>query len=84
MRSGKLVSMVVGKKVWQVSYKMALGTINLAKEKYQGQSAIVAVEKDDTVVLQKDVFDNTEEFIKAIEGWTKGGYKCYYTSKGDN
>lgn len=83
MRSGKMVSMVVDKKVWRVSYKMALGTINLAKEKYQGQNAIVAVEKDDTVVLQKDVYDSTNELIKAIEGWTKGGYKCYYVSKGE-
>ena len=81
MKKGSIVNMVVGDKVWHVSHKLADKTIQLAKEKYEGSNVIVAVEKDGIVTLMKDKFDTTKELIHAVEGWTKGGYKCHYTNK---
>lgn len=83
MKKGQIVSMVVGDKVWRVSVKLVEQTISLAKDKYKGQNAIVAVEKDEITTLLKDTYKNTEALVKAVEGWTKGGYKCFYTIKGE-
>ena len=83
MKKGQIVSMVVGEKVWSVSAKLVENTISLAKDKYKGQNAIVAVEKDGITTLLKDTYNNTEGLVKAVEGWTKGGYKCFYTTKGE-
>ena len=75
--------MVIGNKVWEVTNKMASSVIELAKQKYakENVNAIVAVEKDNTVSLQKDVFEDTDAFVKAITNWQSGGYKCYYNTK---
>lgn len=82
-KNGELVKMVVGDKVWVVTRKMALTTINLAKEKYKKENvnAIVAVESNGVIALQKDVFEDTDAFVKAITNWERGGYKCYFISK---
>lgn len=84
-KQNEIVKMVVGEKVWQVSRKMVNATIELAKQKYMKENvnAIVAVEKDGIIAMQKDVFDNTDAFVKAVANWERGGYKCYYTAKKD-
>lgn len=82
-KQNEIVRMVVGNKVWEVSRKMANATIELAKQKYMKENvnAIVAVEKDGIIAMQKDVFDKTDAFVKAIQNWERGGYKCYFTTK---
>lgn len=62
---------------------MALNIVLLAKEKYKKENvnAIVAVEKGKIFTLQKDVFEDTDAFVKAIQNWERGGYKCHYTTK---
>ena len=82
-KQNEIVKMVVGNKVWEVSRKMANATIELAKQKYMKENvnAIVAVEKDGIISMQKDVFDKTDAFVKAVANWEHGGYKCYYISK---
>ena len=79
----KVVRVIIDKKVWEVSRKMANATIEIAKQKYMKENvnAIVAVEKDGMVTLQKDGFDNTDAFVKAVANWEHGGYKCHYTTK---
>lgn len=81
MKDGELVKMIIGSKVWVVTRKMANTTINIAKQKYEKENvkAIVGVEKDNIISLQKDVYESTEAFEKAIYGWIHGGYKCYHT-----
>ena len=83
MKKGQVVSMIVGEKVWSVSAKLVENTILLAKDKYKGQNAIVAVEKDGITTSLKDTYKHTEALVKAVEGWTKGGYKCFYITKGE-
>ena len=80
---GKIVRVIIDKKVWEVSRKMANATIEIAKQKYMKENvnAIVAVEKDGTIAMQKDVFDKTDAFVKAIQNWERSGYKCYFTTK---
>lgn len=80
---GKIVRVIIDKKVWEVSRRMANATIEIAKQKYMKENvnAIVAVEKDGTIAMQKDVFDKTDAFVKAIQNWERGGYKCYFTTK---
>lgn len=75
--------MVVGDKVWLVSRKMVNATIEIAKKKYEKENvnAIVAVEKNGIISLQKDVFKDTAAFVKAIQNWERGGFKCYYVTK---
>lgn len=82
-KQNEIVRMVVGAKVWEVSRKMVNATIELAKQKYMKENvnAIVAVEKDGIIAMQKDVFDKTDAFVKAIQNWERGGYKCYFTTK---
>ena len=79
----RIVKMVIGNKVWEVTNKMANSVIELAKQKYakENVNAIVAVEKDNTVSLQKDVFEDTDAFVKAVANWERCGYKCYYNTK---
>ena len=79
----KVVRVIIGKKVWEVSRQMANATIEIAKQKYMKENvnAIVAVEKDGTIAMQKDVFDKTDAFVKAIQNWERSGYKCYFTTK---
>ena len=82
-RDGEVVRMIAGHKVWDVTRKMAKATIELAKQKYMKENvnAIVAVEKDGIISLQKDVYEETDAFVKAIQNWERGGYKCYFTTK---
>ena len=78
-KDGEIVKLIIDRKVWEVTRKMANATISLAKRKYkeEGVNAIVAVEKDKVISLQKDVYNDTSDFEKAVNGWTSGGYKCY-------
>ena len=80
MKDGKMVTLVVDNAGYRCSRKMALATINLAKEKFEkeGVNAIVAVEKHGIVSLRKDVYEENEKFHKEIADWEKGGFKCYY------
>lgn len=80
---GKIVRVIIDKNVWEVSRKMANATIEIAKQKYMKENvnAIVAVEKEGTIAMQKDVFDKTDAFVEAIQNWERGGYKCYFTTK---
>lgn len=79
-----MVKLIVGEKLWMVQRRMANSIIDMAKKNYKGMNvnAIVAVEKDNIITLQRDVYNETDAFVKAIKGWTKGGYECYYVSKG--
>lgn len=81
MSGNKIVRVVIGSKVWEMPRKMAKATINIAKQKYEKENvkAIVGVEKDNVISLQKDVYTEAEAFEKAISDWEKGGYKCYHT-----
>ena len=80
MKDGKMVTLVIEDAGYRCSRKMALATINLAKEKFikEGVSAIVAVEKHGIISLRKDVYDDNEKFHEEIGNWEKGGFKCYY------
>lgn len=82
-KSKKMVKVIVGKKVWEVTHKMAMTMVDLGKQKYKKENvnAIVAVENGNIISLQNDVFDNTEAFVKAIANWEHGGYKCHYITK---
>lgn len=77
------VKVIIGEKVWLMPRKMANATIQIAKQKYikENVNAIVAIEKADMVIMRKDVFDNTDSFVKEITSWEHGGYKCYYVTK---
>lgn len=79
----KLVTLVVGSKAYNCTRKMAKATIELAKQNYEKQNvnAIVAVEKDGIISLQKDVYDSAEEMLDAVVTWTKGKYSVYYVTK---
>ena len=79
----ELVRVIIGHKVWEVSMRMAHQIIEVAKSKYKKENvnAIVAVEKDGIIEMQKDVFEDTEAFVEAVTNWERGGYKCYYTVK---
>ena len=78
-----MIKLIIGEKVWEVSSKMAKVIVGIAKENYMKENvnAIVAVEKDGIITMQKDVFDNTDAFVKAVTNWERSGYKCYYISK---
>ena len=78
-----MIKLIIGEKVWEVSSKMAKVIVGIAKENYMKENvnAIVAVEKDGIITMQKDVFDNTDAFVKAVANWERGGYKCHYISK---
>ena len=78
-----MIKLIIGEKVWEVSSKMAKVIVGIARENYikENVNAIVAVEKDGIITMQKDVFDNTDAFVKAVTNWERGGYKCYFTTK---
>ena len=78
-----MIKLIIGEKVWEVSSKMAKVIVGIAKENYMKENvnAIVAVETDGIITMQKDVFDNTDAFVKAVTNWERGGYKCHYISK---
>ena len=78
-----MIKLIIGEKVWEVSSKMAKVIVGIAKENYikENVNAIVAVEKEGTIAMQKDVFDKTDAFVKAIQNWERSGYKCYFTTK---
>ena len=78
----KLVNMVVGDKLYECSRKMAMATIELAKQKYKKENvnAIVAVEKDGMITLLKDVHEETDSLIEEVTKWTKGKYKVHYVT----
>lgn len=80
MANQNLIKLIVDKKCYAVSEKMAMATIKLAKEKYKKENinAIVAVQKDDMIVMQKEVHEHRDAFEKAIKGWETSGYKVYY------
>lgn len=82
-KQNEIVRMIIGSKVWEISRRMVNSTIELAKQKYRKENvnAIVAVEKDNIIAMQKDVFNDTDAFVEAVTKWERGGYKCYYTTK---
>lgn len=73
-----IVKVLIGKKVWEMSIKQSKAIIEMAKQKYKGKNAIVAVQKGDYITLLKDVFDSSESLEKAIKDWEESGYKCEY------
>ena len=79
---GRILTVVIGTKAYNMTRKMALSVIDLAKQKYEKENvnAIVAVEKDGIIAMQKDVHKE-DTMIDAVANWTKGGYKVYYTTK---
>lgn len=79
----KLVTVVIGNKAYQMTKKMAKGIIEMAKQKYKTENvnAIVAVEKDGIISMQKDVYNSTDEMLEAVVKWTNGKYNTYYVTK---
>ena len=77
------IKMIVGNKAYILSKTMVKATLKLAKDRYtkENVNAIYAVEKDGMVSLLKDVFEDTDAFVKAVANWERGGYKCYYNTK---
>ena len=82
-KGDEIVTMIIGSKAYNCTKRMAIATIELAKQKYEKEdvNAIVAVEKDGIVSLQKDVYTNNFEMINQIAMWSRGGYIVHYTSK---
>lgn len=82
-KKNEVIKLLVGRKVYTVTRKMAMATISLAKDKYkkEGLTAIVAVEKDGLISLQKEIYKDNDKFEKGLNNWSKGGYKCYFTMK---
>ena len=83
MANQNLIKLIVDKKCYAVSEKMAMATIKLAKEKYKKENinAIVAVQKDDMIVMQKEVHEHRAAFEKAVKDWETSGYKVYYVRR---
>ena len=75
-----MVNLIVGNKAYIISEKMSNATISLALNNYSRQNinAIVALKKDNMVVLKKHVYDDEESLDKAVKEWEHGGYECYY------
>ena len=82
-KGDEMVTLIVGSKAYNCTRKMALATIELAKQKYlkEDVNAIVAVEKDGIISLQKDVYTNRFEMVNEVSVWNKGGYQVHYTVK---
>lgn len=83
----KIIRMVIGDKVYELSQNMANATIGVAKDKYMKENvnAIVGVQKGDILSMMRDVFDTTDALEKAVKDWEHGGYTCYYVkAKGGN
>lgn len=76
----QIINLIVGNKVYRTTRKMAMGVIDLAKEKFkdEGVNALVAVEKDDMINLRKDVFEDSQQLEKEIVTWIMAGYECHY------
>ena len=76
---GKVVNVVIGDKAYQMTRKMAKSIIDMAKQKYKNENvnAIVAVEKDNIISMQRDVHKE-DTFVDAVANWSRGGYKVYY------
>lgn len=77
---GRLVNVVVGKKAYQMTMKMAKTVIDMAKQKYkeEGVNAVVAVKQGDMINLCHDTFEDREALSKEVAKWIRAGYKCYY------
>ena len=81
VKGDKIITMLVGEKVWTVRRRIALSIISMAKQKNEKEriNTICAVEKDNMIVLKYDTYETKDELKKAIHEWTHGGYKCYHT-----
>ena len=75
-----LVRLIIGPKVYQTTRKMAFAPISMAREKFtkENKNVIIALEKDDMIVLRKDFFASKEKLLDEVSNWKKGGYKCHY------
>lgn len=82
-KGNEMITLVIGSKAYNCTRKMAIATIELAKQKYEKEdvNAIVAVEKDGFISLLKDVYKNNEKLIEQVSLWSRGGYIVHYTVK---
>ena len=74
---------IIGEKVWGMPHKMVMATLSVAKQKMKKDNVnvIYAVSKEDTYIMRKDVFDNSDAFEKAIKDWETKGFKCHVNRK---
>ena len=75
----KQVKVVIGNKVWLMPRKQAHGLIQQVQESVKVKNMLIAVERDKTIVLTRDVFGTKEELLKEIAGYNNRGFKCYHT-----
>ena len=68
--------------VYELSDTMKKAVIKMAQDKFKGQNAIVAVEKDGVVEMKRDVFVNNQNFNRKIMEYNKAGFLVHYTRKG--
>lgn len=80
---GQIVTVVIGDKGYVMTRKMASMIVDMAKQKYEKEnvSAIVAVEKDGIISMQKDVHRG-DTLVDAVAKWANGGYKVHYIKGG--
>jgi len=83
---------VIDKKVWSVNLRVRNNVMGLAKEQFEKKNvnAIYAVEKEDSIILQKKlVFGELKDLIKYENDFKQKGFKVYsvrrkeYASKRD-
>lgn len=75
----KQVKVVIGSKVWLMPRKQAHALIQQVRESVNVENMLIAVERDKTIVLTRNVFDTKEELLKEIEMYNNCGFKCYHT-----
>ena len=77
----QVVKVIVGKKVWEVSTKMAMAMMALGKKKHvdMEQHAIIGVKKGKIYTLRDDVFKTELELDTKVSKWVQGGYRVFTT-----
>ena len=75
-----LLALVIEKKAYEVSQKYVDAVIEIGVKKHAKQNAIIALQKNNVVMLRKDIYDKPEDMQKVIDSWRKDGYKVIYTT----
>lgn len=75
----KQVKVVIGNKVWLMPMKQAFAMIQQVQESVKVENMLIAIKRDKTIVLTRDVFGTKEELLKEIEFYNNRGFKCYHT-----
>ena len=76
----KKVVLIVNEKAYRADRVYADTCIEMGREKYKGKYAIIALEKDNMVMLRKDEYGSKEDMQTAIDVYRKDGCKVTYTA----